>query len=162
MQQSCPSRQAAPTLHSTVRELPCEMHGAFASLCVEYRSIHTAGNNRTRHRFGGVGEAGEELGARTVAACEEPAGKPFPRFALGETTPIMATTVGPARDKADNSANRGLIADSVWLPVCRFHVGTNAERFTSDAGYTTATDFRVDQHSTAFLLFRGRSPHRKG
>src|SRR3979409_1113816 len=66
----------------------------------------------------------------------------------------MATTVGPARDKADNSADRGLIADSVWLPVRRFHVGTNPQRFTSDAGYTTATDSRVD-NPTAFSCSLG-------
>jgi len=38
----------------------------------------------------------------------------------------MATTVGPARAKADNSADRCSIAQIVWLPVRRFHVGTSA------------------------------------
>src|SRR5712691_1563623 len=70
----------------------------------------------------------------------------------------MATTVGPARDKADNSADRCSIAQNVWLPVRRFHVGTSTPMLTSDAGYTTATDSRVD-HLTAFLLLRGRSPY---
>src|SRR2546427_3517029 len=70
----------------------------------------------------------------------------------------MATTVGPARDQADNSADRSLIAAIVWLPVRRFHVGTSAKTLTSDAGYTTATDSRVDL-PTASLFLRGRSPY---
>src|ERR1051326_574241 len=52
----------------------------------------------------------------------------------------MATTVGPARHKADNSFDRCSIASNVWLPVRRFHVGTSAQTLTQDAGYTTATD----------------------
>src|SRR5439155_544920 len=72
----------------------------------------------------------------------------------------MATTVGPARDQADNSADRSLIAAIVWLPVRRFHVGTSAKTLTSDAGYTTATDSRVDL-PTASLFLRGRSPYMK-
>src|SRR5438445_3258718 len=75
-----------------------------------------------------------------------------------ETPPIMATTVGPARVKADNSADRCSIAQNVWLPVRRFHVGTSTKMLTLDAGYTTATDSRVDL-PTAFLLCRGRSPY---
>src|SRR5947207_15639212 len=67
----------------------------------------------------------------------------------------MATTVGPARDQADNSADRSLIAAIVGLPVRRFHVGTTARTLTSDAGYTTATDYRVDL-PTASLFLRGR------
>ena len=39
----------------------------------------------------------------------------------------------------------------------RFHVGTSAQTLTRDAGYTTATDSRVDL-LTASLLLRGRSP----
>src|SRR5256885_9334942 len=77
-----------------------------------------------------------------------------------ETPPIMATTVGPARVKADNSADRCSIAQNVWLPVRRFHVGTSTKMLTLDAGYTTATDSRVDL-PTAFLLCRGRSPYTK-
>ena len=71
----------------------------------------------------------------------------------------MATTVGPARDQADNSADRCSIAQNVWLPVRRFHVGTSTTMLTPDAGYTTATDSRVDLLPTAFLLCRGRSPY---
>src|SRR5207249_3020153 len=78
-----------------------------------------------------------------------------------ETPPIMATTVGPARAKADNSADRCSIAQNVWLPVRRFHVGTSAMTLTPDAGYTTATDSRVDL-LTAFLLYRGSSPYTRG
>src|ERR1051325_8637980 len=52
----------------------------------------------------------------------------------------MATTVGPARHKADNSFDRCSIASNVWLPVRRFHVGTSAQTLTQDAGYATATD----------------------
>jgi len=63
----------------------------------------------------------------------------------------MATTVGPVRDKADNSADRSLIAPNVWLPVRRFHVGTNPQRFTLDAGYTTATDSRVDNPGVSLV-----------
>src|SRR5512134_1763987 len=70
----------------------------------------------------------------------------------------MATTVGPAREKADNSSDRCSIAANVWLPVRRFHVGTSAQTLTQDAGYTTATDSRVDL-LTAFLFPRGRSPY---
>src|SRR6266480_4202080 len=70
----------------------------------------------------------------------------------------MATTVGPAREKADNPADRSLIAQSVWLPVRRFHVGTSAKTLTQDAGYTTATDSCVDL-PTASLFLRGRSPY---
>ncbi len=73
----------------------------------------------------------------------------------------MATTVGPARGKADNSADRYSIAQNVWLPVRRFHVGTSTKMLTQDAGYTTATDSCVDM-LTAFLLFRGRSPYTRG
>src|SRR5437667_11183157 len=73
----------------------------------------------------------------------------------------MATTVGPARDQADNSADRSLIAAIVWLPVRRFPVGTSAKTLTSDAGYTTATDSRVDL-PTASLFLRGRSPYMRG
>jgi len=47
----------------------------------------------------------------------------------------------------------------VWLPVRRFHVGTSSKKLTPDAGYTTATDSRVDQLPTAFLLPCGRSPY---
>ena len=57
----------------------------------------------------------------------------------------MATTVGPARDKVDNSADRSLIDRNVWLLVRRFHDGTSAMTLTIDAEYTTATDSRVDQ-----------------
>src|SRR5437016_13460938 len=78
-----------------------------------------------------------------------------------ETPPIMATTVGPAREKADNPADRSLIAQSVWLPVRRFHVGTSAKTLTQDAGYTTATDSCVDL-PTASLFLRGRSPYTRG
>src|SRR5687768_11882220 len=67
----------------------------------------------------------------------------------------MATTVGPARDQADNSCHRSSIASNVWLPVRRSHVGTSAQTLTTDAGYTTATDSRVDL-PTASLLLRGR------
>ena len=70
----------------------------------------------------------------------------------------MATTVGPARVKADNPADRISIAAIDWLPVSRFHVGTSPNRLTPDAGYTTATEPRVDL-LTASLLFRGRSPY---
>ena len=70
----------------------------------------------------------------------------------------MATTVGPARDQADNSCDRIQIASNVWLPVRRFHVGTSAQTLTQDAGYTTATDPRVDL-PTASLFLRGRSPY---
>jgi len=70
----------------------------------------------------------------------------------------MATTVGPARVRADNPADRFLIAQSDWLPVSRFHVGTSPQRLTPDAGYTTATDPRVDL-LTAFLFLCGRSPY---
>ncbi len=73
----------------------------------------------------------------------------------------MATTVGPAQVKADNPADRFLIAQIVWLPVRRFHVGTSTKMLTSDAGYTTATDSRVDL-LTAFLLCRGGSPYTHG
>src|SRR5947207_14445200 len=73
----------------------------------------------------------------------------------------MATTVGPARDQADNSADRSLIAAIVWLPVRRFHVGTRAKTLTSDAGYTTATDSRVDL-PTASLFLRGGRPYMRG
>ena len=71
----------------------------------------------------------------------------------------MATTVGPARAKADNSADRNLIAASVWLSVRRFHVGTSAKTLTQDAGYTTATDSRVDLPTSVSSLRRGRSPY---
>jgi hypothetical protein len=51
----------------------------------------------------------------------------------------MATRVGPARDNADNPAG-----------------------LTQDAGYTTATDSRVDQLLTVFPFTGGRSPYTGG
>jgi hypothetical protein len=75
-----------------------------------------------------------------------------------ETPPIMATTVGPAREKADNSVDRSSIARNVWRPTRRFHVGTSARTLTQDAGYTTATDSRVDLFA-ASLFIAGRSPY---
>ena len=57
-----------------------------------------------------------------------------------------------------------LVSQNVNLtvpPVRRFHVGTNPQRFTTDAGYTTATDSRVDK-PTAFLLLPGRNPYTTG
>jgi len=67
----------------------------------------------------------------------------------------MATTVGPARDEADNSFDRSSIASNVWLPVRRFHVGTSAKTLTQDAGYTTATDSRVDLPTASLFLPAG-------
>lgn len=72
----------------------------------------------------------------------------------------MATTVGPAREQADNIADRNLIALRVWLPVRRSHVGTGALTLTQDAGYTTATEPRVDQLLSVLLSPSGGSPYR--
>src|SRR5436190_2761505 len=64
----------------------------------------------------------------------------------------MATTVGPSRNQADNSADRCSIAQNVWLSVRRFHVGTSATTLTPDGGYTTATDSRVELLNGVSLL----------
>jgi hypothetical protein len=69
----------------------------------------------------------------------------------------MATTVGPSRNKADNFADRYLIAQNVWLSVRSFHVGTSATMLTQDAGYTTATDSRVELLNGVSLALREES-----
>jgi len=127
---------------------------------------HLCAREQTRaHRLGGLGEA------RKVSEHRRPRHRArglaslipqhrFPQHGLRRETPlILATTVGPARGQADNSADRSMIAQNVWLPVRRFHVGTSAQTLTSDAGYKTATDSRVDLLNSAFLLPRGRSPY---
>jgi hypothetical protein len=45
-----------------------------------------------------------------------------------------------ARGTVDNLIGQRLL----WLSVRRFHVGTSATTLTQDAGYTTATDSRVE------------------
>jgi hypothetical protein len=62
------------------------------------------------------------------------------------------------RQPGGAAGGNGSLRLGTWLPVRRFHVGTSAQTLTQDAGYTTATDSRVDL-STAFLFPRGRSPY---
>jgi transposase len=62
---------------------------------------------------------------------------------------------GDRYHKADNFSDRCSIARNVWLSVRRFHVGTSATTLTQDAGYTTATDPRVELLNGVSLLASG-------
>lgn len=72
----------------------------------------------------------------------------------------MATTVGPTLHNADNSAGTSDAALSDWRAVGRFHDGTSTLMLTQDAGYTTASAFRLATSSIRIWCW-GRSPYTK-